>query len=375
MRAGRRVRSHAGAAALAVLVTTALAGCTGIIDAIAPNEQEVLAAEIRGRASQGLVDLAAQTRRAGQLRALVVTLDGEPILDETFGAAADDGWDTEEVTMSVISTLIGIAIADGSVSGVDATLAELLPDDVDRMSAATADATLDQVLTHTAGFAGTHEGPSYTFQRSDDWIATILEDAVRAPGRTFDYSDGGAHLLSAIIEQATGASAFDYARERLFAPLGIETLAAFEGPLADAEDDSAAVAWPVDPQGLNTGWSHLRLRPTDLAAIGNLYLQEGRWNDEQVVPASWVRDATADQLGGIPVRAGVTGGYGYLWWRTTFLDDPAYLAWGFGGQVVEVVPARGLVAVAATEIDAGDDADVGLLPSELLPLLEHLVSG
>ncbi|GLI28448.1 6-aminohexanoate-dimer hydrolase [Agromyces rhizosphaerae] len=375
MRTGRRVRSHAGGVALAVAMTTALAGCTGIIDMIAPSEQEELAAEIRGRASQGIADLGEQTRRAGQLRALLVTVDGEPILDETFDSTAADGWDTADVTMSVMSTLIGIAIADGSVPGVDATLAELLPDHADQMGAQLAGATLDDVLTHTAGLAGTHEGPSYTFEQADDWIAQILADAVRPPGRTFDFSDGGAHLLSAILEQATGVSALEFARERLFGPLGIDTSIAFDGPLAQAADDDAAVGWPVDPQGLSTGWSHLRLRPADLAAIGNLYLQDGRWQGEQVVPAEWVRLATSDRLGGVPIRAGVTDGYGYLWWRTTFHEDPAYLAWGFGGQVIEVVPARGLVAVAATEFDPTVDADVGLLPSQLLPLLEGLVPG
>ncbi|WP_353810329.1 serine hydrolase domain-containing protein [Agromyces sp. SYSU T00194] len=373
MRAGRRVRSHAGGLAIAVVVATGLTGCTGIVDAISPDEQEVLAAEIRGRAAQEVARLYDQSRRAGQLRALMVTVDGETILDERFDAAVDDGWDTGEITMSVMSTLVGIAIGDGSIRGVDATLAELLPDEADRMPDSAAGATLGQLLTHTAGFAGVHEGPSYSFEQSDDWVGTILDDAVRVPGASFDFSDGGAHLLSAVLEEATGMTAFDFARERLFDPLGIDTLVAFEGPLADAADDEAEVGWPVDPQGRSTGWSHLRLRPGDLAAIGNLVLHEGRRGEQQVVPAAWVRQATADQLGDITARAGVTDGYGYLWWRTSFHDDAAILAWGFGGQLIEIVPARDLVAVAMTETDPAIDADVGLLPSHLLPVFEALV--
>ena len=83
---------------------------------------------------------------------------------------------------------------------------------------------------------------------------------------------------------------------------------------------------------------------------GVLYRDEGRWQGRQIVPAAWVREATTNQLGALEVTSGVTDGYGYMWWTKTVGDDPAYLVWGYGGQLIEVIPNRGLVIVASCEV-------------------------
>ena len=138
----------------------------------------------------------------------------------------------------------------------------------------------------------------------------------------------------------------DYARENLFDPLGIPTEPAFE-PAFDFTDEAAAsalyeeywdagFAWPVDPQGLHEGACCIRLRAQDLAAIGQLYLDEGRWAQEQVVAAEWVEQATTAHVE--VTNAGFTG-YGYMWWVTDVADQPGYMAFGRGGQVIHVVPA------------------------------------
>ncbi len=173
----------------------------------------------------------------------------------------------QSVTKSVVSTLIGIAIGDGLIGGLDDTLAQLLPQDVDVMSPAVRATTLRQLLTMDAGFppGGEALGPGFT--TSTNWVREILANPERPPGQGFEYSNGNTHVLAAILEQATGMSALDYARDKLFGPLGIDTTPAWTHPALrdniEAYED-ADFAWPTDPQGSNTGWSLLKLRPRDL---------------------------------------------------------------------------------------------------------------
>ncbi len=167
----------------------------------------------------------------------------------------------------------------------------------------------------------------------------------------FAYSNPDAHLVAAILTQATGKSALDFAREVLFDPLGIDTTSAIE-PLAVPSNfatyKAAPFAWPIDPQHVNLGYSLLTLRPRDMLAIGELYLNDGRWQGRQVLPASWVSDATSAQVKTFDTWES----YGYLWWVTTADRDTAYAAVGAGGQLIEVIPSRRLVVVATSEYDA-----------------------
>ena len=292
---------------------------------------------------------------------------GKPVVEKYFaGASSDSYWETASVTKSFLSTLVGIAIADGKISGVDATLAELLPSHVRQMTPPVARTRLRHVLTMTGGFPGT-EADLLADMSSPDPVGTILRGSRGAPGG-FVYSDEGAHIVAAILAEATGSSVLEYARDRLFAPLGIESEPAFEaritptGPIAEelaAKYAAADFAWPTDSRGTHTGWGLLKLRPLDLVKLGQLFLDHGRWRGKQVVPASWVRDATSAQV------QGAAGNYGYEWWVTEADGEPAYQALGFGGQLIEVVPNRDLVVVMATEIDPSRAPGSGFSPTLL----------
>ena len=159
-----------------------------------------------------------------------------------------------------MATLIGIAIEQGHIESVDQTLGDLLPSYAADLTPKTAAITLREVLTHTAGFRA--EGaPGETYWESPDWIRTILAHrAADGPGDgSFAYSNQGAHLLSAILVEATGQSVLQYARENLFEPLGIPSEPALEtGPttvdnVPDPADvtayNEAGFAWPVTPRG------------------------------------------------------------------------------------------------------------------------------
>ncbi|MDY7040100.1 MAG: serine hydrolase, partial [Chloroflexota bacterium] len=133
-------------------------------------------------------------------------------------------------------------------------------------------------------------------------------------------------LLSAIIQEMTGASALAFAEEHLFGPLGISD-----------------VEWPSNPQGITIGWGELRMKPHDMAKIGYLYLNEGLWDGEQVVPSAWVEKSTRKHI-----PATLQDGYGYQWWIDS---SGVYMALGYAGQFIFVVPEKDMVVVFTSNLD------------------------
>jgi CubicO group peptidase (beta-lactamase class C family) len=203
------------------------------------------------------------------------------------------------ITKSVTSTLVGIAIARRELTG----LAERLP--------WRQQITLRQLLSMTAGYA-----PSFDFEPAD-----AQELAARArvnrPG-TFAYDGGSLDLAGAMLERATGMSLADYARRRLFGPMGISD-----------------VRWPG-----SRGASGLLLRPRELLAFGEQYLEGGKG----IVPASWVRLSTRAQG---RIRRGL--GYGYGWW----IRPHSFAAYGYLGQVLAIYPKRDEVVLVTSSREDG----------------------
>jgi CubicO group peptidase (beta-lactamase class C family) len=309
------------------------------------------------------------------VRAVIVVADDRTIVEEYSDATAEDYRSVFSVTKSVVSTLVGIAVDEGLLA-LDQTLVDLLPAYAATMTPDVAGTTLEQLLTMTGGFRDTWSGPSVVDEPvpPPDWIAYDLQSAVRPPGQRFAYSDPGVDLVPAILAEATGQSVLQYARDKLFTPLGVDTEPAAE-PLAVASNidvyATAGFAWPVDPQGVHLGSTLLKLRPRDMAAFGGLHLHEGRWNGDQIVSQEWVREATSAQ---VPAR-GAAPSYGYLWWVGAEADDAAaYLAWGFGGQLIEIVPERKLVVVISSAVDLLDPAGDGMDPVFMTQLVDNIIA-
>lgn len=244
------------------------------------------------------------------------------------------------------------------------------------MTPAVARTTLRQLLTMTAGFPGGQETTGPTFVRSKDWVREILANPELPPGGRFLYSNGTSHLLSAILREATGTSVLSYARSRLFDPLGIDTRPALQKiPNSLTAEEEVAVyeradfAWPVDPQGVSTGWWGIKLRPRDMIKLGQLFLAGGRWEGRQLVPAEWVDQATSKQV----AADGLGEGYGYQWWIGTADGDQTFRAMGWGGQLIEVVPDRNLVVVTATEVRLDDATSHGIDLMVLASIVEDAI--
>jgi CubicO group peptidase (beta-lactamase class C family) len=272
-------------AATLVFVLVPLAACSSD-DEGKPAEPEDQAALISAVNEALEVDPAHDN-----LRAVLVQVDGKPVLEQYYDWPADTYWDIDSATGSILSALVGIAIGEGDISGPEETLVELLPDHSDDMSPEIADTILREVLTMTGGFAGLDRDQTPAYMEDPDQVGSILRAAPDPLGGGFEFSNQGAHVVSAVLAEATGMSVLDYARSRLFEPLGIGTRPAFKGmwdPRNMDEFVAANFAWLVDGVGLHLGWTGLKLRPADLARIGQMLLDSGKWEGEQVVPADWV---------------------------------------------------------------------------------------
>lgn len=316
------------------------------------------------------------------VRAVIVTVDGRPRFERYYSTSAAQYRSVFSVTKTVMSTLVGIAIGDGRLSLED-RLSTMLPNYAAVMKPSVARVTLRQLLTMTAGFPDDLDDNNRVdapLEASPDWTRFILTHQDGAAGRQFHYSNYGTHLLSPILVQATGQSVLTYARTKLFGPLGIVTTPGIE-PRYDLNNAPAyrraGFAWPVDPQGFNTGAHSLKLRPHDMAVLGQLFLQDGRWHGQQVVPASWVRQATTAQTGRAftPLTSGAFAphNYGYLWWVQPADGAAAYYALGLGGQLIEVVPQRHLVIVVSTDYDITVVHESTVGPDDLQHLVDVIV--
>jgi CubicO group peptidase (beta-lactamase class C family) len=341
-----------------------------------------------GRAGKGSGDGAIAAAISGRLkpvldaggawssvRAILVTVDGKPVIEKYYHSTTDKYHNVFSITKSVLSTLIGIAVGEGRIAGVNANLAHLLPHYAKGMSPQVARTTLKQVLTMTAGFTGEADPHAFTFMSADDPTQAVLNSADGTPGK-FAYSDAGAHLVSAILRTATGQSVLEFARSKLFDPLGIASKPATE-PIANQDSlqplTVADFVWPVDIQGLHLGWSGLNLRPSDMAKLGNLYLNGGLWKGSRIVPADWVRDATTSHVH-TPGLAPPDSSYGYEWWSGKAHGEPEFGAVGFGGQRILVAPALHTVIVVATEADFSDPAGEGISPEQSAQIADEIIS-
>ncbi len=252
------------------------------------------------------------------------------------------------VTKSVTSILLGIAIDEGKIKGIDERIENYFPEYEDAFNSyAKKSITVENLLTMTSGL----DWPEWTdwnfsigpLWNATDWNGFVLQQAMNFdPGMVWNYNTGGSQLLASILKKATGQSEYDYGMANLFKPLGITD-----------------VDWIPSGDGSNTGGFGLDMTSRDLAKIGFLYLNGGFWDDKQIVSNQWVLDSTTTHSNGDYHF----GEYGYHWWIHDFDGQPAYLGMGYGGQYLTVVPDLHLVTVIFSQ---ADDAMDTLIPLEYM---------
>ena len=277
------------------------------------------------------------------LRRVLVVRHGVLVFERHYhGAIPTTYFNLWSVTKSVTAALVGIALGEHTLGGLDQPIGRLLATHLPpRADPRLRRATLEQLLTMTAGLpADPTDGTPPGLVHASDGVRFVLSQHPAAtPGTRFAYSSDDSHLLSAIIADNSGQPTLRYAQAKLFAPLGIANDQPFQPLFAvpnQAAYQRAGFAWPTDPQGYHLGYAFLKLTARDLAKIGYLYLKGGAWEGRQVVPAAYVRACTQTHI-----RTGDphAPGYGYQWWTMTEQGHRAGRAAGRGHP--RLGPGRG----------------------------------
>lgn len=302
---------------------------------------------------------------------IFVQKDGAVTYENYFhGYAAGDALHVYSVTKSVFSILIGIAVDKGYIRSIHQPVLDFFPDyKVPEGEKTIQDVTIKNLLTMTAPYKYETE-PYVRFFASENPIRDALDllGGEKAIG-TFHYSAiGGTHILAGILTRAVGQPVLAFATEHLFAPLGIQVNRNVE--LHSEEEHLSIMAdkntkgWVVDPQGINTASWGLFLRPLEMARIGQLYLNGGKWEEKQIVSAAWIAESTREQSF---CREFGNLAYGYLWW---LIDEDIFAAIGDGGNVIYVNrKKRMVITIGAVFLPEVKDS-VRLIREFIEPILE-----
>jgi CubicO group peptidase (beta-lactamase class C family) len=239
---------------------------------------------------------------------------------------------------------MGIAIDSGYIRDIDQKVLDFFPEYVpDATDPLKREITIRHLLTMTAPYPFEDwQEPLDKMCMQPDWVKHTL-DMLGQKGSigAFKYSTAGSHLLSAIITRCTGKSAREFANERLFKPTGMKEIPDYEMKSYGFDDlfGKGVKGWVQDPNGHSAGGWGLTLIPCDMARFGLLYLNDGLWDNNQLVSKSWINESTAMT----PNR------YGYLWWVNEEDGVFAYLAMGDGGNVICCIPEKDMVVAIASE--------------------------
>jgi CubicO group peptidase (beta-lactamase class C family) len=321
-----------------------------------PSGWQYAAPETQGMDSELLAEMLEDiSAHQTNIYSVLVIRNGQMVTEAYFHPyTRETKMHIQSVTKSVIGMLVGKAIGDGTIQSVDTMLLDYYPNNFYLNPSEEKEAIrLKHLLAMASGLdcqEFTGSGP--VMEQSAAWVQFMLNlPMAAAPGEVFGYCNGNAHLLSSILSKTTGLSAREYANQELFHPLGI--------PAVEEAD------WGSDPQGITFGGYGLYLRPIDLAKLAQLYLDQGQWEGQQVIPAQWVLDSTK-----ATIQKEDGSGYGYLW--TVYPGDDHYAALGLGGQQIHLFPGKNLAVIVTASLESYAEAPEieKLLADYILPAVQ-----
>ncbi|MDH3760213.1 MAG: beta-lactamase family protein [Gammaproteobacteria bacterium] len=268
--------------------------------------------------------------RTGPIKSFMLQRDGELLIEaHRKGMRTDRATNVKSVSKSIISLLVGIAIDNGHLQGVQQTIDDFFPDYFKRRPDPEKESiTIQDLLTMRAGLASTSRRNYGRWVLSDNWVEYALDQPlVERPGGEMVYSTGSSHLLSVILTRATGMSTREFSDRYLFQPLGIRL-----------------GGWDRDPQGYYFGGNNMALSPAALLKIGTMVMNEGAYKRKQIVPRAWIAESMR-----IYTRSHFNPyDYGYGWWQRELNGHDIQFAWGNGGQYILMLPAlKTVVAIAS----------------------------
>ncbi|WP_110654648.1 serine hydrolase domain-containing protein [Salinicola halimionae] len=262
---------------------------------------------------------------------LLVAIDGETVIDESFrGHATDETANIKSLSKTLISALVGAAIDRGVIESVDQPIVELLgdrvPADIDpRVNKI----TVGNLLSMQAGLERTSGSNYGAWVASPNWVHDALERPfVDEPGGRMLYSTGNSHLLSAALTEATGGTTLALARDWLGEPLGF-----------------AIPPWTRDPQGIYFGGNEMGLTPQALLRFGEMFRQNGQLDGQRVLSVGWIERSWQPRT-----RSFFNGDdYGYGWFITRIAGESVFYGWGYGGQLLYVIPSRAMTVAMTSD--------------------------
>lgn len=254
-----------------------------------------------------LEQIFAEAESINSLRSLIIQQNGEVISERYFkGRTPNRAFNIKSASKSIIGLLTGIAIEEGFIPSIDEPISTYFPDYFEENPDPKKESiTVKNLLSMQAGLRSTSSRYYGAWVMSDNWVEYALDqDFITDIDGRMVYSTGTSHLLSVIITKATGMSTKAFAEQYLFDPMGIEV-----------------GGWDRDPQGYYMGGNNMALKPTDLLKIGQMLIDDGIWDGEQIITKDWIVDSfkTYTFSNYNPY------GYGYQWWNketagyTTFL--------------------------------------------------------
>ena len=298
--------------------------------------------------SEMLADIEANDQK---IHGILVMREEQIAFEQYFPPYKEDTLHSfKSVSKSITSILAGIAISEGKLS-LDTTVYEVFPEAFEGVEDPRKKTiTVRHLLTMTPGFAVTDEDPEVEEYTSEDWIKKYMQHPLKDnPGEKFSYFSPTTNLLTAILTEKIERDLGEYAQEKLFIPLGIED-----------------IYWARGSLGYLRGGSGIYSTPREMAKIGLLYLNDGKYEEKQIVDKNWVRESTKNQIGDntfADYQGMQDSKYGYQWWLP---DSDHFMALGWGGQTIFVVPDLKMVVVKT----GGDDFESNLSERYIFPALK-----
>lgn len=290
---------------------------------------------------------------------LLIQQNGELLSEAYFnGMQASEHTNIKSASKSVISLLVGIAIDHGFLEGVNQPIRPFFKDYFEEHpDSVKENLTLKDLLTMRAGLETTSFHNYGRWVASDNWVWFALEQPMEdQPGGDMVYSTGSSHLLSVILTRATGMSTRDFAIEYLFNPMNV-----------------SVGGWDRDPQGYYMGGNNMVLRPGGMVKIGQMVMNGGIYQGQQIVSEAWLEDSfkTYTRSDFNPYD------YGYMWWKKPVGEFRVQFAWGFGGQYIFIIPELSAIVVLTGSLQSADQSRsykepvFGMLRQDILPFLQE----
>lgn len=267
-------------------------------------------------------------QKAHNIRSLLVSHNDVLVAEAYFDRYSRDSLDhIRSITKSVMATLIGIAIDQGLITGVDESITTYLGQEAKGKEAI----KIKHLLTMTSGLQwnetyGNSEFNTWASSRSP-YQYVLNKSMAHAPGEVWNYNTGAVHLLSVILTKASGMSTLDFAQKYLFKPIGVEK-----------------VQWRKLSDGYYNGGAALLLKPRDMIKFGQLYVDKGSFNGKRIVSENFIKVATSHHQPK-DMKLEKDAGYGYCWYLGKYFGNEAAAALGYAGQMIAFVPERNLVMV------------------------------